>query len=498
MRETGREAGRAPLRIGYTHAMLTQAFSVIVVLYVVAVVVILIYEDRDPSTTLAWLLVLLFLPVVGIPLYFFVGRVWTWRRHRARISAAIAAEAHDVLPAVYGAHLLWANERRARYDGTDVAKIITMIERQNDGHPLPADTVEVFTSGAEKFDRLLADLDAATDHIHLQYFIWERDELTARVTAVLRRKLAEGVTVRIMYDFVGSIGHAKDELRELERAGAEVKADLTKLNELNYRNHLKIAVIDARIGYTGGMNMGQEYIDGGSRFDVWRDTHMRVTGPFTAELQRLFAVRWFESRKESLFEERYFPVLPVADTTSAIMLQLVHSSVGDEWEAIKQTFLHAVVSADVSVRIQSPYFVPDQSFHDALVTAGLSGIDARLMMTGVPDKRIPFWAAQTYFPTVVASGVRLYQYTAGFFHAKALAIDSKICAIGTANIDVRSFSLHDELAVFIYDEAITRQVERHFDTDLAYCREVTAEEIVKVGRVRRFRNSLMRLASRAL
>jgi cardiolipin synthase A/B len=478
--------------------MLSQLISLLIVVYVIVVVVILVYEDRDPSTTLAWLLILLFLPVVGIPLYFFVGRVWPWKRHRARVDAANAVEAHRVLPAIYAAHQFWANERRARYDKTDVAKIITMIERQNDGHPMPADTVEIFTSGAEKFDRLIADMEAATDHIHLQYFIWERDELTARVAEVLRRKVAEGVAVRVMYDFAGSFNYRKDELKSLERAGVQVEVDLTKLNELNYRNHLKIAVVDGRIGYTGGMNMGQEYIDGGSRFDVWRDTHMRASGPFVAELQRLFAARWLANRKESLWTERYFPVQPIADPSSAIMLQLVHSSVGDQWEAVKQTFLHAVASADCSVRIQSPYFVPDQSFYDALLTAGLAGIDVRFMMTGVPDKKIPFWAARTYFPKVVASGVRIYQYTAGFFHAKSLAIDSTFCAIGTANIDVRSFSLHDELAVFIYDEEITRQVELHFEADMAYCREITAEELEEEGPLTRFRNSVMRLASRAL
>jgi cardiolipin synthase len=478
--------------------MLTQIITPVIVVYVIVVVVILIYEDRDPSTTLAWLLILLFLPVVGIPLYFFAGRVWPWRRHRARIDAVSAAEGHRVLPAVYASHQLWANERRSRYDGTDVAKIITMIERQSDGHPLPAETVEIFTSGAEKFDRLLADMEAATDHIHLQYFIWERDELTARVADVLRRKVAEGVEVRIMYDFVGSLMYSKDELKSLKAAGVRVEADLTKLNELNYRNHLKIAVIDARIGYTGGMNMGQEYIDGGARFDAWRDTHMRATGPFVAEFQRLFAARWFVRHKENLWNGRYFPVQQLADPSSAIMLQLVHSSVGDQWEAVKQTFLQAVASADRSVRIQSPYFVPDQSFHDALLTVGVAGIDVRFMMTGVPDKKIAFWAARTYLPKVVASGVRVYQYTAGFFHAKSLAVDSTFCAIGTANIDVRSFSLHDELAVFIYDEEITRQVELQFETDRAYCREVTAEELENEGRLARFRNSVMRLASRGL
>ncbi|MFU8890794.1 MAG: cardiolipin synthase [Anaerosomatales bacterium] len=478
--------------------MLTEVITAVIAVYVIVVVIILIYEDRDPSTTLAWLLILLFLPVVGIPLYFFTGRMWPWQRHRKRIDALNAIEAHRVLPSVYAEHQLWANERRARYDGTDVAKIINMIERQSDGHPLPADTVEIFTSGAEKFDRLIADIEAATDHIHLQYFIWERDELTARVTEVLRRKVAEGVSVRIMYDFAGSFNHRKDELKSLERAGAQVEADLTKFNELNYRNHLKIAVIDARVGYTGGMNMGQEYIDGGSRFDLWRDTHLRVSGPFVAELQRLFVERWFANRNENLWVERYFPVLAPADPSSAIMLQLVHSSVGDQWEAVKQTFLHAVASADHCVRIQSPYFVPDQSFYDALLTAGLGGVDVRFMMTGVPDKKIAFWAARTYFPKVIAAGVRVYQYTAGFFHAKSLAVDSTFCALGTANIDVRSFSLHDELMVFIYDEEITRQVELHFETDLAYCREVTAEELERDGRLVRFRNSVMRLASRAL
>lgn len=478
--------------------MLSNLIGPLTATYVLVVVVILIYEDRDPSTTLAWLLILLFFPVVGIPLYFFFGRVWPWRRYRQRVDAMNAVEAHRVLPPIYAQHLHWANERRARYEGTDVAKIITMIERQSDGPPMPAESVEVFTSGAEKFDRLIADIESAADHVHLQYFIWERDELTARVSKVLRAKAAEGVEVRVMYDFIGSLTYSKSELKGLERAGVQVEADLTKANELNYRNHLKIAVIDGRIGYTGGMNMGQEYIDGGSRFDIWRDTHVRLTGPFVAELQRLFVGRWFVSRKDNLWTERYFPLLELADPSSAIMLQLVHSSVGDEWEAVKQTFLQAVASADSSVRLQSPYFVPDQSFFDAMITASLGGVDLRFMMTGVPDKKLAFWAARTYLPRLVAAGGRAYQYTAGFFHAKSLAIDSKFCALGTTNIDVRSFSLHDELMVFIYDEDITREIEAQFEIDTAYCREITAEELESDGVLTRFRNSVARLTSRVL
>lgn len=467
-------------------------------LYVLVVVVVLIYEDRDPSTTLAWLLVLLFLPVVGIPLYFFAGRLWPWRRYRKRIDTINAAEAHRVLPPVYAAHLRWSNERRVRYDGTDVAKIITMIERQSDGPPMPAERVEVFTSGAEKFDRLIADIEAATDHVHLQYFIWEKDELTARIAQAARKKVAEGVEVRIMYDFVGSIMYSKRELNALERSGVQVKADLTKINELNYRNHLKIAVIDGHIGYTGGMNMGQEYIDGGKRFDVWRDTHIRMVGPAVAELQRLFVARWFVNKMGNLWTDRYFPVLEMAAPSSAIMVQLVHSSVGDEWEAAKLTFLQAVASADLSVRVQSPYFVPDQSFLDAMITASLGGVDLRFMMAGIPDKKIPFWAAWTYLSKLVAAGGRAYQYTSGFFHPKTLAVDSKFCAIGTTNIDVRSFALHDELMVFIYDEDITAQVEAQFDADEAYCREITARELEHEGVLTSFRNSVARLTSRML
>ncbi|MDY0087174.1 MAG: cardiolipin synthase [Coriobacteriia bacterium] len=467
-------------------------------LYVLVVVVVLIYEDRDPSTTLAWLLVLLFLPVIGIPLYFFAGRMWPWRRYRKRVDTLNAAEAHRVLPAVYAAHLRWSNEQRAKYEGTDVAKIITMIERQSDGPPMPAERVEILNSGAEKFDRLIADIQAATDHVHLQYFIWGKDELTARITEALRKKVAEGVEVRIMYDFVGSVTYSKSEMKALERAGAQVKADLTKLNELNYRNHLKIAVIDGHIGYTGGMNMAQEYIDGGRRFDVWRDTHVRIVGPAVAELQRLFVARWFVNQMGNLWTERYFPVQEIEDPSSAVMLQLVHSSIGDEWEAVKQTFLQAVASADLSVRVQSPYFVPDQSFLDAMITAALGGVDLRLMMTGIPDKKIPFWAARTYLARLAAAGGRAYQYTAGFFHAKALAVDSKFCALGTTNIDVRSFALHDELMVFIYDEEITRQVEAQFEIDEVSCREVTIEELSSEGVLASFRNSVARLTSRML
>ncbi|MDZ4180832.1 MAG: cardiolipin synthase [Coriobacteriia bacterium] len=469
------------------------------IVYLIAILVIVLLildEERDTGTTLAWLIILIVLPGLGLVLYFFWGRNWRRIRRYNQLVAETNALADAALGPTYEMYEHEAEELIERVRDGYIDRLIGVISAQNATRPIPAVEVEVITSGAQKFDSLKIDLAAAQSFVHLQYYIWERDELTAEITAILLDRLAAGVEVRIMYDFIGSMFYSNAEFEQLKRAGAHVIADLRSLSKLNYRNHYKIAVIDGRVGYTGGMNMGAEYIDGGRRFDAWRDTHLRVTGPFVAELQRLFAGRWYEARRESLFDLRYFP--PPGQGACGPMLHLAHSSIDTHWESIRHAYLLAITKAEETVRIQSPYLVPDASTYDALIVSALSGVDVRLMMTGVPDKRLPFWAAHSFMPRLLEAGVRIYQYDAGFFHAKALAIDSKVCAIGTTNIDVRSFSLHNELAVFIYDAAMTRAAEQTFEADMAFCHEVTPEHLAAIGSLERFRNSAARLWGKLL
>ena len=463
--------------------------------YWAVVIVLLISDNRKPASTLLWLFTLIVLPGLGLVLFLFFGRDWkviTARRHWAEgYMAAVRAK----MQPIYDRNAAAETSFEKRYAGTFATDISAAIRRENGSFPLPADSLEIFSEGAQKFARLEQDLAAARSFIHMEYFIWEQDELTAKISEILLERMAAGVEVRILYDYIGSIGFKKAELKRLEAAGAQVSADVKDVFKLNYRNHRKIAVIDGAIGYTGGMNMGQEYIDGGVRFPTWRDTHLRLTGQAVAELQKLFALRWFEVAHEDLLLDRFLPPAAAGSGDGGVLTQLVAHTIEDPWEAGRRAHMIAISQAEKTLRIQSPYFVPDQGTYDALINAALSGVDLKFMMTGWVDKKLPFWAAQTYYEPLLRAGGRIFQYTGGFFHAKTIAVDAAVCAIGTMNMDIRSLQLHKEVMEWIYDAGVTGRLEEIFDRDLEQCREITLADVRAVGRVTGFRNSVARLFS---
>ncbi|MFA5867198.1 MAG: cardiolipin synthase [Actinomycetota bacterium] len=467
------------------------------VLYWLGVLIFIVSEDREPTTTLLWLIFIIVLPVFGLVFYFFFGRDWPALARRHKRYAEFRALVNEALPPVYERHSDMRQALRKRYDGSFVNRIIHSIEKENGVKPLPVRDITIYPSGAEKFAALKKDLASAKKFIHLQYFIWEHDKLTGEITEILLDRLNNGVEVRIMYDFAGSLSYKKDEIKKLGRAGADYSPDIRNVNKINYRNHRKIVIIDGDIGYTGGMNMGQEYIDGKPKYDSWRDTHLRITGQGVADLQRLFAARWYDDRRESLLDERYLPA-PEENSGDATMIQVVSQGVEDWWESARRTHGIAISGATNRVWLQSPYFVPDHSTYDAMIGAALSGVDTRLMMTGVPDNKTAWCAAHSYWPRFLEAGGRVFLYEAGFFHAKTLVVDSQVCSIGTMNLDIRSLRLHKENMVWIYDEDLAKAQENIFIKDLQECREVTLEELMSASALKRFTYSACRLASNLL
>ena len=465
----------------------------------VGIVVALLTDDRDPTTVIAWLLVVTLVPFVGVVLYFFIGR--NYRREtplRQRILGEVEAEAaHDLSP-VYESCGQFTAEAEASLSGTSAHKLAALGRRAGGTPILPATSVELFTTGGEKFDALLGDMRGARHHIHLMYLIWERDELTAPVTEVLLEKLRQGVEVRILYDFVTSLSYGKDELRRLAASGARVKACFKRLGQLNYRNHMKIALVDGEVAYTGGMNMGQEYIDGGRRFACWRDTHVRLTGPIVASLALLFASLWRLNGGHADLVSGYLPEPGSGWSEGAVPVQTLHSSVATPFKSIRDAFIVALLEARESVWIQTPYFIPDEPLLNALRTAALAGTDVRLMTVGVPDKKYVVWAAYPYYRQILESGVRIFQYTAGFLHAKTLTVDGRWCVIGTCNWDIRSLTLHEEVSCVFYEEAFARKHAEVFREDLESCREFTLEDWNGQNSGERVRNSFVRLFSRLL
>lgn len=466
-------------------------------LYWLMVLVVLVNDQRDPTKTLAWLFILSFLPLLGLIFYYFFGRNWRKMAEQNGLHEFRESLAGPSLAEIRAGHADATQAAREWADDHGYAGLVRLIEQSEGTVPLPACDVRILPSGAEKFALLKEELAAATQTINIQYFIWERDQLTAELVEILLERIAAGVEVRMLNDFIGNLPYRKSELKRLAAAGAHIHSDVRQLNKANYRNHRKIVVIDGLRGYTGGINVGQEYIDGGSRFPAWRDTHVRFCGPAVAELQKLFALRWYQATRENLFIPRFFPQEHPLEG-SCVPVQIVATSVEDKWQSARRAHIMAMSRARKRIWIQSPYFVPDEQVYETLVNAALAGVDVRLMMTGMPDKKTAWYAAHTYFGLMLEAGARIFFYNRGFMHAKTLTVDGQVLAIGTMNIDIRSLELHKELMVWFLDEALARDHEAIFTKDLAHCEEYTLEKLNSLTRYEVLRNSAMRLASSLL
>jgi cardiolipin synthase len=466
---------------------------VLLLIYWVVVILVLIWEDREPYDTLAWILGLLLLPGLGLILYFMVGRNWPAITQKRPWLKQMLAARRPFMNGVYERYRAQDDELLEQAGMTVVGKVGKAIWKENEAAPLPARTFEIYPSGEEYFPVLIEDLAQAKRFIHMQYFIWERDELTTKICDVLMDRLKAGVEVRILNDWLGNIQYKKDQLKALKEAGAHWGADVSQFNKANYRNHRKITVIDGDVGHTGGVNIGQEYIDGGEKYPAWRDTGIRFTGPAVAGLQRLFAERWWERHDENLFDSKYFPDPDLDPGT--IMTQVVSQGVEDHWNSSTRAHQVAITGAGERLLISSPYFVPDYSTRDAMMNAALSGVEVHFMMTGWPDKKLAFDAAKSYWKRQLEAGVHIHLYMKGFFHSKSIVVDDVACAIGTMNMDIRSLRLHKELMVWNYDSASVQRLTDIFFDDLRECREVTLDEVNSWGNWEHFSHSFARLTS---
>jgi cardiolipin synthase len=261
---------------------------------------------------------------------------------------------------------------------------------------------------------------------------------------------------------------------------------------------MKMVIIDGKSVYSGGMNMGQEYIDGGPRFEVWRDTSFRLSGPVVAPYLMLFASTWLYNGGTEDLATEFMPPPEEHHRHEGTPVQVLHSSVQTTFKTIRDVFITALTNANERIWIQSPYFVPDEPLMTAMCTAAASGIDVRFMMTGVPDKKIPFFAAAAYYPSLLRAGVKIYQYKAGFLHAKTVTVDHQLSIIGTCNWDIRSIILHDEVVSIFYDREVATNYGDQYQRDIEDCVEITWDDITALTRRERFRNSCYRLFSRLL
>ena len=472
--------------------------AMLLTFYALVMSIFVIRENRRPQSTLAWMLVLFFAPGIGLVIYLFFGRDGKAFSKRSKLLMQdLEANARPLLSPILSRQ---ENELARLAQQSLVRKKLAMLVRRNSISALTTrNQVEIQQDAARFYPSLIEDLKAARHSIHLQYFIWAVDPFTESLKEILIEKARAGVEVRLLYDPQGSQAHVgRRYVKELRAKGIRMAPTSPRyhLHTISYRNHRKITVIDGVIGYTGGMNMGQEHLDGGEGFDSWRDTQVRLVGESVAVLQAVFMVDWYNAVRENLFHAKYFPSGAKESEEGDIPVQILTSGPDSQWAAIRQVYALMVVSARQHVYLQSPFFLPDATLAEALTEAALSGIEVKVMVSARPSgNRLPDWAGHTFIEEIVKAGVRVFLYEKGYLHAKTISIDSQICSIGSANIDIRSFSINYELNAVFYSDQVAKQLEADFERDLAYCKEFDPEEYRKRGTVARFRDSVARLLS---
>ena len=475
-----------------------QFLYILNVFVTILAVILIILSNKQSEASIAWILVILIFPILGIGLYILIGLDWKklklvpqlpedyFKEHLANV----LSQQHDFL-----------NQSELSNDETlrDIVKSMNFLLNSNKVPITLDNNVKFYFSGQEHFNDLIEDLENACKSIHMEYFIWKSDSLGEEIKNILIRKASQGVEIKLIFDGLGSFGRISFKYRrELQEAGIQFSyfLDLNRLIarlKINYSNHKKIVVIDGITAYTGGMNIGREYITGGRKFASWRDTHIKLTGSSVSILQTIFLSDWFNCKKEMLIRDDFFQ--SNSNQTVGAPLQIAVSGPDSEWESIEMLYFNMITTAKHEILIQSPYFIPDQAILKAMESAALSGVRVVLMMAGIPDKKMAWWTAFTYFRPLLKAGVKILHYRQGFLHSKVMIMDDIVSTVGTCNMDIRSFRLNYEVNAVFYDEGLTSVLKEQFKYDWESCREITLEEMDNLSLPKRFRNSFCRIFS---
>jgi cardiolipin synthase len=461
--------------------------------------VIIFLERKDPTATLAWLLVLLLFPGVGFILYLFLSQNFS-RKKLFRMKANAQRTFGDFLNTQqedFNSGKLVFKDRKMEAH----KDVIKMNLFRNQSFFTQNNDVKIFTDGKEKFDELFRCIEDAKESVHVQYYIIKYDDLGKKLLSLLEKKAKEGVEVRLLYDCVGSRRLSNFNVRDLIKAGGKTgrffRSFFRHINlKINYRNHRKIVVIDGQIGFVGGFNVGNEYLGLKKRFGYWRDTHIKIIGSAVADLQKRFFLDWSNATKEDLnYQPKYFPDMQNYESHGDVALQIVTSGPDQTDEIIKQNYIKLINSAQESILIQTPYFVPDASVMEAIKIAALTGVEVRIMIPNKPDHMFVYWATYYYIGLLLKYGVKVYTYEKGFMHAKTLVIDGCVSTVGTANFDVRSFKLNFEIIAIIFDSQKSMELKKSFEEDTNYSLQMTPELYMQRGIIIRIKESISRLLS---
>lgn len=451
-------------------------FIILLINFLLAIGMIF-WERKSAQSVWAWLFVLFFIPIIGFILYVLFGRT-IYNKEIFKISeedkVGLESLVTEQLEDIKMDKLTLPSEEAKKH-----RKLIHMLLNNNQSFITSNNKVETFYETTEFFDQMIHDIENAKDHIHFQFYIFRLDSLGQRIYDALLKKQKEGVDVKILYDDMGSRTLKLRNFKELRDYGGKVEAffpsRLSLINpRMNNRNHRKNIVIDGKIAYTGGTNVGEEYIGLSKKFGYWRDTHIRVQGNAVKSLQLRFMLDWnsHATRDNLKHHPRYFPEIPVVGDTT---MQIAASGPDEEWEQIKYGYLKMINSAKKSIYIQSPYFIPDQSMREAIKIALLSGVEVNIMIPPFPDHPFVYWGTYHNVGELAMIGANVYIYERGFLHQKVMIIDDEVVSIGSCNMDNRSYALNFEVNAFIFDEKEAIKNRLQFEKDALHSRILSPE-----------------------
>lgn len=429
----------------------------LMVIVALAAIIHVLMDNRQPAKTMAWVLVIGFIPVIGVVFYLFFGI--NHRKERIISQGQMGELTKRSMLSFVGQHNFRVPERQK--------PLVDLFVNQNLALPFKDNRIDIMTDGYAFFPELLKDIAEATHHIHINIYIFEDDALGRLVADALMTKARQGVKVRLIYDDVGCWRVGNRFFEQMREAGVEVVPFLpvhfpSFTSKVNYRNHRKIIVIDGRIGYIGGMNIARRYVS-----DKWRDTMLRVQGGVVYALQRAFLVDWYFVDHTLITDRIYYP--PVSEELTAKnhqqVAQVVTSGPMARYPEIMQGFVRIILAARRYIYIETPYFLPNEPILFALKTAALAGVDVRLMCPLYSDARFLDWASRSYLREIHEAGAKIYLYEPGFLHSKLLISDDSLVSCGSTNVDFRSLENNFEANVFVYDEGTALRLKKIFLDD---------------------------------
>ncbi len=453
---------------------------IIYAILVIGTILIILSENSNPIRTLAWVLVLVFIPALGLIMFYFFGQGRRIKRLTFKYLKRVQKLDFKSLSPDNDAEI-----------PSQYSTLATLLKNSSTAPLLKGSKVEVITTGERKFRALIEDMKNAKHHIHMEYFIFYNDETGTKVKEVLMQKASEGVEVRFLYDNVANWMVPKKFFEEMVQAGVKVssfmKASLPAVrSKVNYRNHRKVVVIDGTIGYIGGMNIANDYaID-----PNWRDTHLRVLGKGVHGLQINFLMDWSTTGEVVADNTDYFP--PCEEMSPNVM-QIAAGGPVNPFRNLLQATMQIIMSAKKYVYIQTPYFLPTDSLCQAIETAVLGGVDVRLMVSKKSDSAYVDPAAHSYYEDLMEAGLKIYELEGKFIHAKTMVSDDLVSVIGSANMDFRSFESNFEINCYMYDAEIAQQNKKIFLTDMENCKELILEEWQKRSKWKKLLESILRV-----